>query len=270
MIVIVSEEQHDAWNDGSSYENYMGRWSRLIANRFIEWIDQAPNQDWMEVGCGSGALTSTILDQTNPRSVLAIDPSEGFVNTTLSNASDSRLSAKVGDGTSLGADDSSKDAVVSGLVLNFIPDQHKALSEMRRVSRPGGCVAFYVWDYPGAGVEFMRHFWNAAIEVDPEAVKFTEGTRFAYCNEDDLRTLAENAGLSNLKSRAIEVPSVFRSFDDYWLPFTLGVGPAPGYCANLPAAQREQIRAKLEADLPIAADGSIELNLRAWAISGAA
>ena len=263
-----TSKKHDAWSDGSSYELYMGRWSRKIAVEFLKWLDKPVDLDWLEVGCGSGALTSAILKNASPTTLDAIDPSEGFVESTKRSVSDSRISVNIGTSEKLQFDNSSKDIVVSGLVLNFIDDKEKALAEMMRVARSTGTVAFYVWDYPGAGVEFMRYFWNAAVECDPEAKNFTEGARFSYCNEKDLLTIAKKAGLVNLKSTALEVLSVFNSFDDLWEPFTLGVGPAPGYCANLPSEQRDRIRETLYSHLPIQVDGSIQLKLRAWAISG--
>jgi ubiquinone/menaquinone biosynthesis C-methylase UbiE len=268
MNSMDKSNKHDAWNDGASYESYMGRWSRKIAVEFLRWLDMSARLDWLEVGCGSGALTSTILTRTSPNTVHAIDPSEGFVEATNRSISDARLSVAVGKGDDLRFSDASMDIVVSGLVLNFIDNKEEALAEMVRVAKPSGKIAFYVWDYPGAGVEFMRYFWKAAVECDPEAEKYTEGQRFSYCNERDLLAIAGDAGLLRLKSTALEVASIFTSFDDYWQPFTLGVGPAPGYCAKLPEAQREKIRESLRSQLPIMEDGSIHLKLKAWAISG--
>lgn len=265
---METSKKHDAWSNGSSYESYMGRWSRRIAAEFVDWLDKPPELDWLEIGCGSGALTSQILSIANPRRLDSVDPSEGFVQTTTENIVDDRLFVSVGNSEHLEFPDASKSVVVSGLVLNFIENRDLALSEMMRIVKPGGTVAFYVWDYPDAGVEFMRHFWSAAIQCDPDAIQFTEGKRFSWCNEGELKSIATNAELTNITSRAIEVPSIFNSFDDYWRPFTLGVGPAPGYCANLPAQKREEIRATLEKQLPQSADGSIHLNLRAWAVAG--
>ena len=265
---MEDSKKHDAWNDGSSYEGYMGRWSRKIAVEFVEWLNMPSELDWMEVGCGSGALTSSILSVANPRRLDSIDPSQGFVKTTVENVNDERLFASVGRSEHLEYADASKDVVVSGLVLNFVEDRDQSLAEMTRVVKPGGKVAFYVWDYPGAGVEFMRHFWNAAIQCDPNAQQFTEGKRFAWCNENELMSVCSSVGLLNPTSRAVEVPSVFDSFEDYWRPFTKGVGPAPGYCANLPADKQDEIRSTLQRQLPISEDGSIKLNLRAWAIAG--
>jgi SAM-dependent methyltransferase len=162
--------------------------------------------------------------------------------------------------------DQSRDSVVSALVLNFIPDKEQALKEMVRVCRPGGTVAFYIWDYPGGGVEFMGAFWQAAVSIDPEAADLAEDKRFPYCTQDGLKSLASAAGLVEIKSTPIEAPAVFKSFDDFWTPFTLGAGPAPGYCLNLEPEAREHLRSTLQNRLRNQDDGSIPMKIRAWGI----
>lgn len=260
--------RHDAWQTGDSYDTYMGRWSRQIAPRFIEWLEPENDLDWLDVGCGTGVLTTRILSDTNPKSLVSVDPSEGFLETASSNIVDARVEFKIGDGEALQIPSDTRDFVVSGLVLNFIPDRHKALREMQRVARQKASVAFYVWDYPGGGVEFMRAFWTAATALDASARDLTEDRRFPFCTLDGLTDLAHQAGLSHVEATKIEVPTRFQSFDDLWHPFTLGAGPAPGYCANLKTAEREKLREKLEESLPTAEDGSIPLKARAWAIRG--
>ena len=147
-----------------------------------------------------------------------------------------------------------------------MPDKVKALSEMKRVARPGAAVAFYVWDYPGRGLEFLRAFWTQAAALDPKAGELTEDRRFPFCTPDGLTALAREAGLSGATCEALETPTVFSDFDDYWRPFTLGTGPAPGYVASLAPEAREQLKDRLEASLPRGADGSITLKARAWAV----
>ena len=173
---------------------------------------------------------------------------------------------RVGDAQSLPVDADSVDIVASALALNFVPDRAKALAEMQRVARPGATIAFYVWDYPGGGIEFMRAFWTAATRLDASASSLTEDRRFPFCTPDGLRDIARDAGLSSIEVTAVERPSIFKDFDDYWHPFTLGAGPAPGYCKSLPADARERLRASLSATLPRQPDGSIHLMTRAWAL----
>ena len=141
--------RHDAWTAGDSYDTYMGRWSRPVALRFLGWLDLPGKLEWLELGCGTGALTDRIVRQCDPASVLAIEPSEGFLLKVREMISDARLDARKGDAESLRQfPDASRDVAVSGLVLNFVPDRLAALREMRRIVRPGGTVAFYVWFFP--------------------------------------------------------------------------------------------------------------------------
>lgn len=263
---MAETSRHDAWQAGESYEAYMGRWSRLVAPRFLDWLGAGPDLDWLDVGCGTGALSSTIIARFNPKSIVGIDPSDGFVAHARSLIADERAGFRVGDARALPLEDASRDVVVSALVLNFVPDREKALSEMKRVARPGGTVAFYVWDYPGGGVEFMRAFWKEATALDPRAADLAENRRFPFCTPEGLVALAADAGLRSPVCNPIEIPTVFRDFEDYWRPFTLGAGPAPGYCAGLEPRPRERLRERLRETLATKADGSIPLKARAWAV----
>jgi len=263
---MVESSRHDAWQAGDSYEAYMGRWSRPIAARFLDWLDMNSGLDWLDVGCGTGALSAAIIGRCDPASLIAVDPSDGFIAKARQNVRDPRATFRVGDAQALPFADASRDVAASALALNFVPDREKALREMRRVVRPGGTVAFYVWDYPSGGVEFVRAFWNAAAALDPAANDLTEDSRFPFCTPDGLTELMRDAGLGQVDCTAIESPAVFRDFDDYWRPFTLGAGPAPGYCMSLAPETRQRLREKLEKDLPRDRDGSIPLNTRAWAV----
>jgi hypothetical protein len=156
------------------------------------------------------------------------------------------------------------------LVLNFVPDQRKAAAEMRRAARDGGHVAAYVWDY-AEGMQMMRRFWDAAIALDPAgAGGKDEALRFALCRPEPLNALFEQAGLRGVEVTAIEVPTVFRDFNDYWTPFLGGQAPAPAYCMSLNEDRRAALRERLRATLPEEPDGSIRLSARAWAVRGTA
>jgi SAM-dependent methyltransferase len=260
--------QHDAWQAGDSYEIYMGRWSRRIAPLFLDKLALPRELDWLEVGCGTGALSAAILALCDPESLIAIDPSEGFLAKARASVPDERADFRQGDAQAIDVETASRDAVVSALTLNFVPDKAKALSEMKRVARPGGTVAFYVWDYPGGGLEFLHAFWNEATALDAKAGELTEDRRFPFCTPDGLTALAREAGLAGVTCEALETPTVFSDFDDYWRPFTLGAGPAPGYVASLLPDARERLRDRLEANLPRGPDGSIPMKARAWAVKG--
>jgi SAM-dependent methyltransferase len=257
--------RHDSWQAGASYDAYMGRWSRQVAPLFLDWRNAPEGGDWLDLGCGTGSLSAAILDRAAPRSLIGIDASEGFVGHAAGAIGDPRATFRQGDAQAIDLADASQDAVVSGLVLNFVPDKRAMLSEMARVARPAGSLGFFVWDYPGGGIEFMRAFWRAAGSLD-----LAEGRRFPDCTEAALGALAAEVWGTGVETTALEVPTRFRDFADYWTPFTLGAGPAPGYCVSLPPDRRDALRAKLESDLPKDADGGITLTARAWGVKGGA
>jgi hypothetical protein len=152
-------------------------------------------------------------------------------------------------------------------VLNFIPDHRAALVEMRRVAAQGGVVGAYVWDYAGR-MEMMRYFWDAAAELDWLAQSADEGARFGLCREDALFEAFSDAGLREVDVRAIDAPTVFADFDDFWTPFLTGQAPAPAYNMSLSETKREELRELIRSRLPIQPDGSIALIARAWAAKG--
>lgn len=264
---MAETARNDVWAQGAGYEHYVGRWSRLVAAGFLRWIAIPPGKTWLDVGCGTGALSQQILDSCAPAKVLGVDSSDGFIAHAKAHVIDSRAEFRTGDARALPADDAVFDAVVSGLVLNFVPDQFKAASEMRRVARRGATAAVYVWDYAGE-MQLMRKFWDAAIALNPKARDLDEGLRFPICRPEALRDLFTAAGLRDVETRAIDVPTVFEGFDDYWSPFLAGQGPAPGYCMSLAEADRHALRERLKASLPSGGDGQIRLTARAWAVRG--
>jgi SAM-dependent methyltransferase len=245
----------------------VGRWSRLVAPEFVDWLAVPTGRDWLDVGCGTGALAGTVLARSAPAGVLGVEPSEGFLAHARARLIDPRARFEQGDAQALPVPDGTFDAVVSGLVLNFVPDKTRAVAEMRRAARPGGTVALYVWDYAG-DMELMRRFWDAAVALDPAAAGEDEGRRFTICRPGPLRALFETGGLRDVETRAIDVPTVFRDFDDYWAPFLGGQAPAPRYCTSLSEERRAALRERLHSTLPIERDGSIRLTARAWAIRG--
>ena len=237
----------DTWERGDPYERYVGRWSRRLAPRFLAWLHVPAGRRWLDVGCGTGALSAAILDHCAPSALTSIEPSEGFLE-----AARRRLAGRAdlhrASATQIPLGDVAVDVVVSGLVLNFLPDQRAALAEMTRVTARGGTIGAYVWDY---------------------AVNLDEGLRFPVCRPEGLAQLFTAAGLEAVEVTAIDVPTPFTSFEDYWQPFLGGQGPAPAYAMSLDEAARSRLREHLRARLPAAADGSIPLTARAWAARGA-
>ncbi len=260
---------HDVWALGDSYEAYVGRWSRPVAEAFLHWLDLPGGGRWLDVGCGTGALTAAVLDLASPAQVIGVDTSEGFLAHARALIADTRSTFCAADAQSLPLPSRRLDAVVSGLTLNFVPEPRSAAAELARVATSGGVAAAYVWDY-AEGMAMMRYFWDCAAALDPAAVELDEGRRFPLCRPDSLAELWRGAGLADVTVRAIEVPTVFAGFDDYWRPFLGGQGPAPGYAASLTAEDRRALRELLRARLPSGPDGSIPLTARALAVRGIA
>lgn len=263
----MSNRPTEVWTSDRSYETYIGRWSRLVAPRFLGWLPARPGSAWCDIGCGTGALSHAILATEEPSRLLAVDPSEVYLSAARNGAAHPLFTAAVGSATAIPAGNDEFDCVVSALVLNFVPQPDAALAEMRRVARAGGLVGAYVWDY-AEGMQLIRTFWDAAIEQDPAAAPLDEGRRFPLCRPDPLRALFEAAGLVDVDVTPIEVPTVFAGFEDLWGPFLGGQGPAPGYCASLSEDGRNALRDRLRALLPAHPDGTIPLRARAWAVRG--
>jgi SAM-dependent methyltransferase len=258
----------DVWASGAAYEPYVGRWSRLVARSFLAWLGVPAGRRWLDVGCGTGPLSQAILATAEPAQVVGVDPSAGFVAYARAQVAHDRAQFEVGDARALPHAPATFDAAVAGLVLNFVPEPAAAVAEMARVARPGGgLVAAYVWDYAGE-MQLMRHFWDAAVALDPAARELDEGRRFPLCRPEPLVALLRGAGLTAVEARAIDAPTHFRDFDDYWTPFLGGQGPAPTYCMALGEERRARLRERLRAGLPTDPNGAIRLIARAWAVRG--
>lgn len=257
------------WGSGGPYEQYVGRWSRKVASEFLAWLQVASALKWGDVGCGTGALVDTILAECEPQSITAIDRAEGFIAEARQRITDSRVRFEVGDATALPWPSESCDVTVSGLVLNFVPDADRTAKEMARITRPGGKVAAYVWDYAG-GMQMLRYFWDVAVELNPNDSALDQAERFPLCQPEPLEALFRRAGLNAISVRSIDIPTVFRNFDDYWIPFLGKQGAAPTYVASLNDEMRDRIRDALKARLVASTEGSIDLTARAWAVQGVA
>jgi len=262
-----SNESKEVWASGDSYEPYVGRWSRLVAREFIRWLAVPESCQWLDVGCGTGALSQTILEQANPQRLKGIDRSESYAEFARSRVNDPRAEFEVGNAQALPFESGTFDTAVSGLVLNFVPQPNQMIAEMARVVHSGGVIALYVWDY-ARKMQMMRHFWNAVIALDVAARDLDEGRRFPICNPESLKKSFQSAGLLQVEVYPIDISTDFKDFNDYWLPFLGGQGPAPGYAMSLNEEQRARLRQRIYNSLPFALDGSIPLSARAWAIRG--
>lgn len=263
---MIDGAVRDNWEVGDAYERFIGRWSSLVAVKFLAWLDLPGGLRWVDVGCGTGALSEAILDTQNPTSLDGVEPSPGFIRAATQRLGD-RATLHQAPAEELPLTDGSADVVVSGLVLNFIPDLTTALAEMKRVAL-GGIVGAYVWDYSG-GMDMLRLFWEAADEVDPGA-GIDEGRRFPLCRPGALLAAFSNAGLDDPEVIPLQIATPFANFDALWTPFTGGQGAGPSYLVSLDpkkqAVLKESMRDRIQPDT----DGSISLFARAWAIRASA
>ena len=254
----------DTFQRGDLYERYVGRWSRQVAPKFLSWLGLPAGRKWLDVGCGTGALSGAIIDHCSPRSVVGIEPSPGFLSTARHNLGD-RMAPVRSTAVHIPLANACVDVTVSGLVLNFIPDPPAALLEMSRVTRPGGTVAAYVWDY-GEKMEFMRIFWEAAAELDPYAAELDEGRRFPLCTPEGLTELFSQAGLDGIQVEAVDIPTPVGRFGDYSEPLLGGQGAAPRLVRTLDEVAVERLGERLRERTPVKEDGTISLIARAWAV----
>jgi SAM-dependent methyltransferase len=247
-----------------NYDAFMGRYANRLAPLLIAYAGVRVGQRALDVGCGPGSLTEALGELVGPEHVAAVDPSGPFAA-----ASAERVPAadvQVGAAESLPWPDDAFDVALSQLVVNFMSDADAGVAEMRRVVRPGGTVAACTWDYSG-GMTMLRIFWDAALALDPEA--WDEARNMRYQDVDSLRELWLRTGLGLVETDALVVETSYRDFDDFWEPFTGGVGPAGAYCLSLDpdrrAALREECRRRLGDP-----DGAFTLSATAWAVKGRA
>jgi len=257
----------DTWDNGATYEPYIGRWSRVVAQHFIDWLGLSEGASWLDFGCGTGALTQTILARANPGIIIGCDRSPGYIAFAQSHTPDPRARFGLADLPDLPQIANGFDAAVAGLVLNFLPVALEGVLAMRSRVKPGGTVAAYVWDY-AERMDLIRRFWDAAVDLDPTARSLDEAERFPSCRPEPLALLFLLAELQDVAVRSIDVPTVFRNFDDYWSPFLGGQGPAPGYARSLTPERLAELRETLRRRLRAAPDGTIALTARAWAVKG--
>lgn len=255
------------WADGDAYEAFMGRWSRKMAPKFLTWVRVPEGARVVDVGSGTGAMAEALLAR-GAASVQGFDLSPGFVEAAKRRLPDPRVQFTVADAQALPAPDASFDAAVSGLTLNFVPDPGRAVAEMKRVTRPGGIVAAYLWDL-ARGMGLLRNFWDVAVELDPDrAGPLDEGRRFTLCSREALGELFRKAQLEDVRSGALTIEMPFENFEAYWSPFLGGQGPAPGYLASLDGGARERLRVALRSRVAPRGDGPFTLKARAWAVRG--
>ncbi len=257
----------DTFSNAKSYESYVGRWSRLVAHDFVAWVGAGPQQAWLDVGAGTGILTQVILQDASPSKVVGLDLSQDYIEFARQHVHDDRVEFRVGNAVDAAPESPEFDVSVAGLVLNFVPSPEQVVRNMAQVVKDGGAVAAYVWDYSGQ-MEMMRHFWDAAIKVDPAANEMDAGQRFTICDPNNLRSLFQSTDLKAVEVVPIDIQTRFKNFDDYWLPFLGAQGSVSKYLRGLNDETLLALRGQLQKQLPTTAEGEILLVARAWAVKG--
>jgi SAM-dependent methyltransferase len=252
------------WNDAAGYESYVGHWSRAVAPRFLAWLALPTRLRWLDVACGTAALTSAILARCEPEEVVGLDASADYLASARESCQEPRVRFVVGDANVLSFPSTSFDVSVSGLALNFIAFD-RALAEQHRVVRSGGTIAAYVWDYAGE-YEFARRFWDAALSIDPRAASYDPGRKATICREQNLYQALVAAGCTAVETCVFDHSGEFPSREAYWHAFDGRQGSTFDYLSQLTGEQRLRLQASLLATM--SPQGPVKLKIRALAVKG--
>lgn len=266
---MAESQKRAVFADGGAYEKFMGKRSRITGRLFVDWLKLPDGLRWLDVGCGTGAFSTVILDECAPAAVVGIDPSEAQVNHAQNAIGDDRASFRVGDALSLPLDDDAFDAAVSSYVLNFVPDKQKKMDEMARVVGPGGTVAVSVLDHAG-GNDPARHFWQRVQERDVEFSRAEFSKRgWDITRPETLSAFFETAGLDDIATHAIDFEDSYEDFSDYWSSMTgLPTSSLAQFAAQLDNGERDRFKQQVEDILPKERGGRIRYTSRAWAVRG--
>jgi ubiquinone/menaquinone biosynthesis C-methylase UbiE len=250
------------FDDGVAYERFMGRWSRAVGRVFLNWLAPPAGAHWLDVGCGTGALTELVLDTCSPAAVSAVDPAKAQIDYVSRQPVAQRADFRVADALALPFLDATFDVVTSAIVINFIPDRPRALAEMRRVGRFGGIVAGYVWDFAGErGPNWPLRLGMREIGAEVLRPAGADDTALAA-----LSLLFASAGFEEIATRSIDVSVDFQDFDDFWRAHTPNLHPTTKMIAELRNADRSRLIERVRAELPPGPNGSIAYSARANAV----
>ena len=253
------------FSNAAAYEEMMGRWSSRLAALFLDFAGVGDAERVLDVGCGTGSLVGSILERTQRARVVGIDPVEAYVDYSRSRFPDPRASFDCGSAFNLPYPDASFDRSLSLLVFQFLKQPGMAASEMRRATRAGGTVAACTWDRTGQ--EMSELFWEECVRLDPGAEE--KAQRPKVCNRaGQLADLWGATGLEDVREVTLEMRTDFTCFDDFWLPYTKGVGPQGMYVASLPPERREVLRRALRRRFVGERDRPFLLRAAALAVRG--
>jgi SAM-dependent methyltransferase len=257
-------EADKLFTDGQAYERLMGRWSRIVAEAFLNWLNIPKNLRWLDVGCGNGAFTEELIARCAPAAVTAIDPSGDQLTYARTRPGVRMTDFQKGDAQNLPFADSSFDVAAMALVISFVPEPGRAAAEMARVVRPGGWVASYMWDVPRGGVPVHP------IYLALESMDITSGRppNPAASERDVMQVCWKNAGLECVETRVIRISTAYPDFDDFWDSNVVPIGPQGKIIAGMSASARQELRARLRDHLSVCSDGSIVYDSFANAVKG--
>ena len=251
------------FDDGAAYETFMGGWSRLAGEQFLDWLRPDAGLEWADIGCGNGAFTALICDGHAPRRVEGIDPSAGQIAHARRRLAGRPARFTQGDGMALPYDTAGFDLAVMALVIFFVPEPAQGVAEMVRVVRPGGLVTTYAWDIPGGGFPWDAG-WAAMRDV---GLSFNQPPQAAVSAMPALEALWQTAGLRDVETTVIEVHHAFRNFEAYWDSWRQGPGGAAAAQGRTPE-QVGALRAATEARLGPPGPEGIVVHARANAVRG--
>ena len=249
------------------YEAFMGRWSRHVADQFLDWLAIPEGLTWLDVGCGAGMLGQSIVESYAPVAVIGVDPKTASIDHARAHVDNTSISFKVGDAQKLPFDNETFDAVVSGLMIKFVPDKLKAVKEMKRVTRNDGVIALYDWDLEN-NANMTRHFWQAVTDVDASLMNYRATDRPDMRETTRISDIFHQAGLKNIEERSFIFNARFKNFGDYWHPITHNAQNVGKFYQSLTNGQRRGVRDQIKNILPISNDGSITFESSAFAVKG--
>ena len=263
----LARMQPGIFDESAAYERFMGQWSRHLAPLLVKFVGIRDGDSVLDIGSGTGALTFAVAEAVPSARIIGVDPAAAYVAYAQARVPNDRVRFVVGDAQQLQLADGTFDRALSLLVMNFIPDPAKALREMIRVTRPGSVIAAAVWDYD-EGMQMLRIFWDEAVAGDP-AVAARDERHMPLCKRGELAALWRAHGLVQVEEQPLTIQLSFATFDDYWLPFLGGQGPAGAYVARLSETERAALRLRLRRRLlGDGQDRATTLQARAWAVKG--
>lgn len=252
------------FTDGAAYDRMMGRWSRIVGEAFLDWLAMPDGLRWLDVGCGNGAFSEVLSTRCRPAALCGIDPSEAQLEYARSRESTRQAEFRTADAQALPFEDASFDAAAMALVITFVPDPVKVVSEMARVVKPGGWVASYMWDVPAGGLPYDP-ILSAVQELGLAPPFRAPGAVYSFA---ELQDIWQRAGLGNIETCRIDVPAVFADFDDLWDSSMLLASPHRKPVDDLAAEDRERLKAHLRNTLPTDPQGRIAVDAFTNAVKG--